>query len=145
MIVWAVLWGYVVWGDTPGPFTMVGVATTTFWHSLMGVDDSGEPITPLYLWLDARSREQVMKTVAEKGLNKSKIHVLAALTRLRQICCHPRLVGNDSISGKTETLFELLDSLIAACAIGLSADLCTFNLKHYQAVPGLTTTQPYSR
>src|SRR5207244_6576806 len=56
---------------------------------------------------------QVMKTVAEKGLNKSKIHVLAALTRLRQICCHPRLVGSDSPSGKTETLFELLDSLIA--------------------------------
>lgn len=39
----------------------------------------------------------------------------------------------------------LLDSLIAACAIGLSADLCTFNLKHYQVVPDLTTTQPYPR
>jgi predicted nucleic acid-binding protein len=39
----------------------------------------------------------------------------------------------------------LLDSLIAACAIGLSADLCTFNLKHYQVVPGLTTKQPYLR
>jgi superfamily II DNA or RNA helicase len=67
----------------------------------------------LYLAELRRSREQVMKTVAEKGLNKSKIHVLAALTRLRQICCHPKLVGNDSASGKTETLFELLDSLIA--------------------------------
>jgi SNF2 family DNA or RNA helicase len=41
------------------------------------------------------------------------MHVLAALTRLRQICCHPKLVGNDSPSGKTETLFELLDSLAA--------------------------------
>jgi thymidine kinase len=67
----------------------------------------------LYLAELRRSREQVMKTVAEKGLNKSKIHVLAALTRLRQICCHPQLVGNDSPSGKTETLFELLDSLVA--------------------------------
>ncbi len=67
----------------------------------------------LYLAELRRSREQVMKTVAEKGLNKSKIHVLAALTRLRQICCHPKLVGNDSVSGKTETLFELLDSLVA--------------------------------
>src|SRR2546430_7289529 len=54
-----------------------------------------------------------MQAVAEKGINKSKMHVLAALTRLRQICCHPKLVGNDSISGKTETLFELLDSLMA--------------------------------
>jgi hypothetical protein len=67
----------------------------------------------LYLAELRRSREQVMKTVAEKGLGKSKIHVLAALTRLRQICCHPKLVGNDAASGKTETLFELLDSLVA--------------------------------
>jgi hypothetical protein len=67
----------------------------------------------LYLAELRRSREQVMKTVAEKGLNKSKIHVLAALTRLRQICCHPKLVGSDAFSGKTEILFELLDSLLA--------------------------------
>ena len=67
----------------------------------------------LYLAELRRSRDQVMKTVAEKGLGQSKIHVLAALTRLRQICCHPRLVGSDSPSGKTETLFELLDSLMA--------------------------------
>src|SRR5207245_10170663 len=73
----------------------------------------GETQRKLYLAELRRSREQVMQTVAEKGLNKSKIHVLAALTRLRQICCHPHLVGSDSPSGKTETLFELLDSLVA--------------------------------
>ena len=73
----------------------------------------GEEQRKLYLAELRRSREQVMKTVAEKGLNKSKIHVLAALTRLRQICCHPRLVGSDAPSGKTDTLFELLDSLVA--------------------------------
>jgi len=39
----------------------------------------------------------------------------------------------------------LLDALIAACAIGHSATLCTFNVKHYAAVPGLATEQPYSR
>jgi len=72
----------------------------------------GEEQRKLYLAELRRSREQVMKTVAQKGLNRSKIHVLAALTRLRQICCHPRLVGSDALSGKTETLFELLDSLI---------------------------------
>ncbi len=67
----------------------------------------------LYLAELRRSREQVFQTVAEKGLNKSKMHVLAALTRLRQICCHPLLVGNDSASGKTETLLELLEPLLA--------------------------------
>ena len=39
----------------------------------------------------------------------------------------------------------LLDALIAAVAVGLSAPLCTFNDKHYRAVPGLTTLQPYAR
>jgi SNF2 domain-containing protein/helicase-like protein len=73
----------------------------------------GEEQRRLYLAELRHSRDQVMKVVAEKGLNRSKIHVLAALTRLRQICCHPALVGNDSPSGKTETLFELLDSLLA--------------------------------
>ena len=72
----------------------------------------GDTQRKLYLAELRRSREQVMQTVAEKGLGKSKMHVLAALTRLRQICCHPTLVGNDSPSGKTETLFELLEPLL---------------------------------
>jgi SNF2 family DNA or RNA helicase len=75
--------------------------------------DLGEAQRKLYLAELRRSREQVFKAVREKGLARSKIHVLAALTRLRQICCHPRLVGNDSGSGKTETLFELLEPLLA--------------------------------
>ncbi len=39
----------------------------------------------------------------------------------------------------------LLDALISACAIGRSARLCTFNVKHYHIVPGLTLIQPYTR
>ena len=72
----------------------------------------GEAQRKLYLAELRRSREQVMQTVAEKGLAKSKIHVLAALTRLRQICCHPQLVGSDAMSGKTDTLLELLEPLL---------------------------------
>ena len=73
----------------------------------------GEDQRKLYLAELRRSRDQVMKAVETQGLNKSKMHVLAALTRLRQVCCHPALVGNDTASGKTDTLFELLDPLIA--------------------------------
>ncbi len=39
----------------------------------------------------------------------------------------------------------LLDALIAACAIGRSATLYTFNVKHYQVVPDLLTAEPYTR
>jgi predicted nucleic acid-binding protein len=39
----------------------------------------------------------------------------------------------------------LLDSLIAACAVGHEATLCTFNVKHYRVVPGLVIVQPYDR
>jgi superfamily II DNA or RNA helicase len=75
--------------------------------------DLGDEQRKLYLAELRRSRDQVMKAVAEKGLAQSRMHVLAALTRLRQICCHPKLVGSDTASGKTETLFELLEPLIA--------------------------------
>ena len=73
----------------------------------------GDEQRKLYLAELRRSRDQVMKAVETQGLNKSKMHVLAALTRLRQICCHPSLVGSDTASGKTDTLFELLDTLVA--------------------------------
>jgi ERCC4-related helicase len=76
--------------------------------------DLHEEQRKLYLAELRRSREQVMKALQEKGMAKSKMHVLAALTRLRQICCHPKLVGNDSPSGKTETLFELLEPILAS-------------------------------
>jgi predicted nucleic acid-binding protein len=39
----------------------------------------------------------------------------------------------------------LLDALIAACAVGQQATLFTFNVKHYQVVPGLKLVQPYTR
>jgi predicted nucleic acid-binding protein len=39
----------------------------------------------------------------------------------------------------------LLDAIIAACAVGRSATIYTFNVKHYGAVPGLVVAQPYTR
>lgn len=39
----------------------------------------------------------------------------------------------------------LIDALIAACAVGSSATLCTFNIKHYRVIPGLKIEQPYDR
>ena len=39
----------------------------------------------------------------------------------------------------------LVDVLIAECAVGLGATLCTFNVRHFRAVPNLVTEQPYRR
>jgi SNF2 family DNA or RNA helicase len=48
-------------------------------------------------------------------VERNKITVLAALTRLRQICCHPALAGGDPSlgSGKVEALMEILEPLLA--------------------------------
>jgi gluconokinase len=38
---------------------IIAVATATFWHSLLGVNARGEAVTPVFPWLDARSRNEV--------------------------------------------------------------------------------------
>jgi len=70
----------------------------------------------LYLAELRRSRRLLDEIGREPdGLRKNRITILAALTRLRQICCHPALVGGrDSLgSGKFDTLFEQLEPLLA--------------------------------
>ena len=54
-----------------------------------------------------------METIQTKGVAKSPACRCSQLTRLRQICCHPTLVGSDYASGKTEALFDLLEPLVA--------------------------------
>jgi superfamily II DNA or RNA helicase len=60
-----------------------------------------------------RSR-QTLSTLDMKA-GQSRMHVLAALTRLRQICCHPALAGGKKGlgSGKTAALFDVLEPLYA--------------------------------
>ena len=70
----------------------------------------------LYLAELRRSRQLVDELSAEPGgVAQNKIEILAALTRLRQICCHPALGGGEPTlgSGKFEAVFELIESLIA--------------------------------
>jgi superfamily II DNA or RNA helicase len=60
-------------------------------------------------------RLQLSNTVREKGLAKSKIHVLEALLRLRQAACHPGLLDKTQtgeLSAKLETLLEQIEEII---------------------------------
>ena len=70
----------------------------------------------LYTGELVRTRAQVAALAHDpKELRKNRFSILAELTRLRQICCHPALVGGDLAlgSGKFEALFELLEPLLA--------------------------------
>jgi superfamily II DNA or RNA helicase len=70
----------------------------------------------LYLAELTRARQLVRGLSDEEGgLQAKRFEVLASLTRLRQICCHPALAGGKRAlgSGKFDALFELLDELLA--------------------------------
>lgn len=59
-------------------------------------------------------KKNIEVEIEEKGLNKSKIVVLAALTRLRQLCCDPStfIENYEGGSGKLDMLYEVLDGCI---------------------------------
>jgi SNF2 family DNA or RNA helicase len=70
------------------------------------------------LYLDELRRCRAIALDESGGARKQaqrRIEVLAGLTRLRQICCHPALAGGRRglASGKFEALFELLEPLLA--------------------------------
>lgn len=54
-----------------GP-TIQAVACDTFWHSLMGLDTGGKPLTPVLTWADTRS-SQAAQTLAQ-DLDDQAIH-----------------------------------------------------------------------
>lgn len=53
-------------------FEITHVATTSFWHSLVGVDAEGKATTPVLSWADNRSRDQV--AVLRKDLDEKACH-----------------------------------------------------------------------
>lgn len=59
----------------------------------------------------AELKHDALKHLAKGSLKKNKIRILAGLTRLRQICCHPALFveGYTGSSAKFEQLLELIE------------------------------------
>jgi SNF2 family DNA or RNA helicase len=61
-------------------------------------------------------RQQLSKKIETNGLKKSKIIVLEALLRLRQMACHPGLINNGNSSkssGKMDLLMEQVEDIVA--------------------------------
>lgn len=61
-------------------------------------------------------RDRLLGRIDREGLNKSRMHVLEALLRLRQAACHAALIepkANRSRSGKLQTLLDMLAEVAA--------------------------------
>jgi len=52
---------------------------------------------------------------------------------------------SDFAAARLERKLNILDILIAECAVGFDLPLHTFNVKHLAAIPGLVAVQPYSK
>ncbi|HTL16541.1 MAG TPA: SNF2-related protein, partial [Patescibacteria group bacterium] len=60
------------------------------------------------------AQQLLLRIKTQKELAQQQFHFLTSLLRLRQICCHPRLLQPDSTapSAKTESLLEQLEPLM---------------------------------
>ncbi len=70
----------------------------------------------IYLAILAQVRDEIELNIEQKGFERSQIQILSALTRLRQICCHPSTFLDDYVggSGKLDLLEEIMDSSLDA-------------------------------
>ncbi len=73
----------------------------------------------LYAMLARKLKDQVMSTVEKNGIAKSQMSILDALLKLRQICCHPRLlklnlpgVSTNLPSGKFDTFKDMIVDIV---------------------------------
>jgi len=71
----------------------------------------------LYQEVLAACRRQVFADVEKKGIHRSQVSILTALLRLRQVCCHPELLGpnfeNKGVSsGKLDAFKDLVTEVI---------------------------------
>src|SRR6185503_11669210 len=69
----------------------------------------------LYRSYAESARDELVKLVERDGFDRVQIHVLATLTRLKQICCHPAIFAKEKAevgdSAKYDMLLELLQRL----------------------------------
>lgn len=57
-------------------------------------------------------KHNLLKKVTLDGMKAHKMEVFEAILRLRQICCHPLLLGEDAVSGKWEAFMEDLETIL---------------------------------
>ena len=78
----------------------------------------GDAQASLYETIRLTTEKAVRDALSNKGLARSQLHILDALLKLRQVCCHPRLVAVPAAqrieqSAKMEWLMATLPTLLA--------------------------------
>jgi SNF2 family DNA or RNA helicase len=70
----------------------------------------------LYKSYAQSARDELVKLVQKEGFDRVQIHVLATLTRLKQICCHPAIFAKENPepgdSAKYDMLLDLIQTLV---------------------------------
>lgn len=109
---------------------------------------------PAETWIASLTETPVMPGLVAMELVQDARNKREVKTAVRLIAGYPLLWPTEADCKNALDLFRryhlshnlgLIDAMIAACAIGASATLCTFYVKHFRAVPGLMTLQPYTR
>ena len=59
-----------------------------------------------------RAKEELVDLVERQGFDKARLHVLATLTRLKQICCHPALVAKEESEAVPSAKYGMLQDLL---------------------------------
>jgi len=67
----------------------------------------------LYLSYAKQARDEISDEISRVGFERSRMQILAALTRLRQICCHPGtfLENYEGGSGKVSLFLQIMEEL----------------------------------
>lgn len=70
----------------------------------------------LYVGYLRELQQETAQTLSNQDFNKNRMKILAGLTRLRQICCHPSLFIENYTgkSGKLEQLMETVNNAVAS-------------------------------
>ncbi len=79
-------------------------------------NEMNEEQQKIYLAYLAQAKQELQDELLTNGFDNSRIKILALLTRLRQICCHPSLFinGYNSNSSKLEQCIDIVNSAIEA-------------------------------
>lgn len=77
-------------------------------------NEMGEEQRNIYLTYLAQAKQEIVEEIELNGYERSQIQILAALTRLRQICCHPGLFieGYQEGSSKLEQCMEVVQDAV---------------------------------